>query len=136
MNKKNPLALIAVVIIFWIAVCLLVLGWCGRAQAGQVSYDPWYYQDNSDPRFWLPDKYQHCAGSYALSKTIGPWPAFGLGLVKEIYDDRHAGGYSWRDLIANGLGIFAAEFRPGRIRFFPLYKPFKKMVLYGVTITI
>jgi len=92
-----------------------------RANAGPVKFDPWYYQDDHDVRFWMPDKFQHCAGSYALTKITGPYVAIGLGLLKEIYDNDHAGGYSIRDIGADLAGVAAALVSNKKFFIFPRY---------------
>lgn len=86
-------------------------------------------------RFYLPDKFQHCLGSYCLSKAIGPAPALLLGLGKEFRDQVGGVGFSYRDLIANGLGVLAAEVS-GPIGFFPLYKPFKHSIYFSVILKL
>lgn len=59
------------------------------------------------------DKFQHfivsCALVIVIHKIAGIWWALALALVwafgKEWYDDTHDGIFSWKDIIADLLGI-------------------------------
>lgn len=121
-------------IIRFLLLLSLIIALPYSCRAGQVQYDPWYYQDDNDPRFWLPDKYQHCAGSLLLTKLACPEISIGAGLLKELYDNDHAGGYSIRDLAANLAGITAALISTEKIIIFPLYNHSKKTILLSVTV--
>jgi hypothetical protein len=131
-SPSLPSSLCKIAIFLLFLALMIALPYSCRA--GQVQYDPWYYQDDNDPRFWLPDKYQHCAGSFLLTKLAGPEISIGAGLLKEIYDNDHAGGYSIRDLAANLAGVTAALVSSEKIIIFPLYNHSKKYILLFVTV--
>lgn len=73
--------------------------------------DPWYYQTyERGLEFAVPDKAQHYWGSYGLSEVFGPYAALGLGILWEIKDDKLQGvGFSYKDLIADGLGVISSR---------------------------
>jgi len=121
-------------ICIFIAIIALPYSCTTKIHAGQVNYDPWYYQDSHDARFWLPDKYQHCAGSYFLTNITGAPISLGAGLLKELYDNKYAGGYSWKDIAANLAGVAAALISTENFRIFPLYNPQKNSILLAFSI--
>ena len=51
------------------------------------------------------DKILHLAVSYMIASLFGIWIAIMAGIAKEIYDQVRYKGWSWGDLIADGLGI-------------------------------
>ena len=51
------------------------------------------------------DKILHLAVSYMIASLFGIWIAIMAGIAKEIYDQVSYKGWSWGDLIADGLGI-------------------------------
>ena len=51
------------------------------------------------------DKLLHLAVSYMLASLFGIWIAVIAGIAKEVYDQVKYKGWSWGDLIADGLGI-------------------------------
>ena len=51
------------------------------------------------------DKILHLTVSYMLASLFGIWIAVGLGILKEVYDQIKYKGWSWGDLIADGIGI-------------------------------
>lgn len=76
--------------------------------------DPWYYQSNDRGlTFMIPDKAQHYWGSYALSKVgskylgdkTGTLTAIALGFIWEVKDNKVGNGFSYKDLIADYLGV-------------------------------
>ena len=81
-----------------------------------LTTDPWYYQTDSDWRFTTPDKFQHYWGSFALAWAIDPKTAFLCGVVKEIYDNKYSGGFSYRDLVADAAGVLAAKWRKSKMQ--------------------
>lgn len=66
--------------------------------------------------FGQTDKWQHVIVScaimldslwfYALIPSV--LITFGIGLLKEIWDQNYGSGFCWYDLLANGLGIAMA----------------------------
>ena len=79
--------------------------------------DPWYYQSNNRGlTFMIPDKAQHYWGSYALSITgskymgdkVGTLTAAALGFLWEVKDDKEGNGFSYKDLIADYLGVVSS----------------------------
>ncbi len=74
-----------------------------------------------DPMFG-PDKIKHAAGSFiifssAYTLSDSPWDCRGIasaagitvsaGLLKEIYDWKTKGKFSWRDIFWDGVGLAA-----------------------------
>ena len=51
------------------------------------------------------DKILHLAVSYMIASLFGIWIAIMAGIAKEIYDQVSYKGWSWGDIIADGLGI-------------------------------
>ena len=51
------------------------------------------------------DKILHLAVSYMIASLFGIWIAAIAGIAKEVYDQVSYKGWSWGDLIADGLGI-------------------------------
>jgi uncharacterized protein YfiM (DUF2279 family) len=51
------------------------------------------------------DKILHLAVSYMLASLFGVWIAVIAGIAKEVYDQVKYKGWSWGDLIADGIGI-------------------------------
>ena len=51
------------------------------------------------------DKLLHLTVSYMLASLFGIWIAVIAGIAKEVYDQVKYKGWSWGDLIADGLGI-------------------------------
>ena len=88
--------------------------------------DPWYYQNDNHPTFWVPDKAQHYWGSYLLNTTISQHvdkkvstvATLALGFLWEVKDSQTSlgkgkVGFSYRDLIADGLGVVSAVINTG-----------------------
>ena len=51
------------------------------------------------------DKILHLAVSYMIASLFGIWIAAIAGIAKEVYDQVSYKGWSWGDLIADGIGI-------------------------------
>lgn len=51
------------------------------------------------------DKILHLAVSYMIASLCGIWIAAIAGIAKEVYDQVRYKGWSWGDLIADGIGI-------------------------------
>ena len=51
------------------------------------------------------DKILHLAVSYMIASLSGIWIAAIAGIAKEVYDQVRYKGWSWGDLIADGIGI-------------------------------
>ena len=51
------------------------------------------------------DKILHLAVSYMIASLFGIWVAIIAGVAKEVYDQVKYKGWSWGDLIADGIGI-------------------------------
>lgn len=51
------------------------------------------------------DKILHLAVSYMIASLFGIWIAAIAGIAKEVYDQVSYRGWSWGDLIADGIGI-------------------------------
>jgi hypothetical protein len=50
-------------------------------------------------------KILHLAVSYMIASLFGIWIAIIAGIAKEVYDQIRYKGWSWGDLIADGIGI-------------------------------
>jgi len=77
--------------------------------------DPWYFQSNNSVEFWVPDKAQHYYGSQMMVELgIHPLAALSAGFLYEVWQERNEIGFSWKDLVANALGVFAGEYNTGQ----------------------
>ena len=64
------------------------------------------------------DKLKHFVVSYAIMLTLmlfvqydyAFWITLGIGLCKELYDEKDYGGFSWGDIVADAAGIILATF--------------------------
>lgn len=73
-----------------------------------VGADPWYYQTDESIEFWMPDKAQHFYGSQLMTEAgVNPLLVFIGGLFYELSQSE----FSERDVLANALGIIAAQHR-------------------------
>jgi hypothetical protein len=96
-------------------IAVLAVMLCSQVHARPPATDPWFYSDNRDPLFMAPDKFQHYYGSFGLaaigarytSRPVAAAGAFVAGLLWEIKDDQIGVGFSWKDLVADGLGSIA-----------------------------
>lgn len=112
--------------------------------------DPWYYQSNDRGlTFMVPDKAQHYWGSYALTevfrpkmgRTFGAISAFALGFFWEVKDSKtklgtaNGGvvGFSYRDLIADGLGVLSSTLTNDRWVFFVDYSTLEKTITFNAS---
>lgn len=102
---KKPSAAARLMKLFgWTLFLLMLLTMPWTCQAAE----PWYYLDQSDYRFMVPDKMQHFYGSYLLTEQID-WPAATLlGILWECKDAAAGSEFSINDLVADGLGIASA----------------------------
>jgi hypothetical protein len=50
-------------------------------------------------------KILHLAVSYMIASLFGIWIAIIAGIAKEVYDQIRYKGWSWGDIIADGIGI-------------------------------
>ncbi len=77
--------------------------------------DYWFYVDANNWTIVAPDKWTHMMGSMGtttlLSRFMNKYAAgalvFSLGLFKE-YDDGYREGWSYRDILADALGVSAS----------------------------
>lgn len=105
-----------------IQIILLLLTANATAFDPPTCGDPWYYQtDDRGLTFMVPDKAQHYYGSYLLTEitskyNISPVIVFTLGFLWEVKDNKTSlnttngvVGFSYRDLIADGLGILSSR---------------------------
>jgi len=104
------------------ALIILIVLIAGNAYAFDPPVnDPWYFQSDNMPTFWVPDKAQHYWGSYALSEVgqkyigeyTGPAVAFTLGFLWEAGAEQV--GFSYRDLIADGIGVLSSLVNKNRM---------------------
>jgi len=51
------------------------------------------------------DKILHLAVSYMIASLFGIWIAAIAGIAKEVYNQVRYKGWSWGDLITDGIGI-------------------------------
>lgn len=85
--------------------------------------DCWFYVDRNNWEIEAPDKWTHMMGSMSstviFSRFMNKYAAgaivFALGLFKE-YDDGYREGWSYRDILANSVGITAALTASNRYR--------------------
>lgn len=91
------------------ALCLFAVSvlWFGLADA--KNYDPWYYQNDRDYQFVVPDKAQHFYGSMLLADRVGPVLAMIAGVVWEVGEASLGDFISLRDLGADLAGIVASR---------------------------
>lgn len=101
-----------------------------------LTNDPWYYQTNLDYRFYVPDKAQHFYGSYFLAYLTSTKLSLICGLLKEIYDNQKGVGFSYRDIIANCLGILANKINKHRFKLWVPYDQQKHQIKLMLTFQI
>ncbi|MGB5105319.1 MAG: hypothetical protein WBP29_09190 [Candidatus Zixiibacteriota bacterium] len=105
------------------------------------SKDYWYYIDNNNWEIKAPDKWTHMMGSMGstsvLSRFMNKYAAGALvlafGLYKE-YDDAYREGWSYRDIIADAVGITASLTANDRYRLLCDYDSEKVMLVMSVTV--
>ncbi len=103
--------------------------------------DYWYYIDNNNWEIKAPDKWTHMMGSLGstavLSQFMNKYAAGALvmtfGLFKE-YDDAYREGWSYRDIIADAVGITASLTGNDRYRLLCDYDSEKVMLVMSVTL--
>lgn len=109
--------------------------------------DPWYYQSNEKLTFMVPDKAQHYYGSYVLSeicgkvlsKKRGAYVAFIFGFLWEIRDSKTSlgngvVGFSYRDLIADGLGVISSLVNNEKVVMYVDYSTIYKEITFNVIV--
>ncbi len=116
-NDFNPcrglrkVRVLKALLFFSFLVFFFTLSPAEESQAESPKHDPWYYVNDSEYKFIVPDKFQHFYGSAVLTELIGPMPALAFGFIKEIHDDSEARvGFSMKDIAADALGIMSAKF--------------------------
>lgn len=139
----------------WCAIALLIItGFTPPSQITASSYpkngvfkrlpdarDKWFYVDNNNWEIKAPDKWTHMMGSLSstsfLSRFMNKYAAGALvmtfGLFKE-YDDAYREGWSYRDIIADAVGITASLTANERYRLICDYDSEKVVLLMSVTI--
>ena len=103
--------------------------------------DNWFYVDNNNWEIKAPDKWTHMMGSMGsttvLSRFMNKYAAGALvmtfGLFKE-YDDAYREGWSYRDIIADAVGITASLTANDRYRLLCDYDSEKVMLVVSMTI--
>ena len=78
--------------------------------AGPVSAEPWYYTEDNNISFQIPDKVQHYWGSYMLSTTLSPESAFLAGFLWEVKQKIQGGEFGEKDLLLDLLGSYKVGF--------------------------
>ena len=75
-----------------------------------MAYDPWYCRmEHSGVE--MPDKAAHFYRSYAATKVGIDWKIMVLfNIAFELNDKRRGVGYSWKDNVADFLGIAGAKY--------------------------
>jgi len=56
-------------------------------------------------KWFAPDKLQHLTMCFMIATIFNWWVALGIGILKEIYDGLFGSGFSYKDLIADCIGI-------------------------------
>jgi len=139
---------------FWVTVmgCFLLSGNTLAFDPPSCG-DPWYCQDDNIPMQWVPDKAQHYWGSYALSAAgqnylgtkAGVITSILLGYLWEVKDSKtsfsttNGGtvGFSYRDLIADGLGSISAWVnRNKNVKMWLHYSTGDEAILFNVSVKL
>lgn len=128
-------------LVLWLVLCGTALGF-DPPPGG----DPWYYQSDTRLAFFVPDKVQHFWGSYALSRLaaiengdiFGALAVLTLGAAWEIKDDQVSGvGFSYRDLIADGLGVVGSLVnRRSRLKMWVCYSTDREQITVNISCLI
>lgn len=113
----------------------------GQFKQLSESMDWWYYVDNVNWEIKAPDKWTHMMGSMSssllLSKVMNKYAAgllvFTFGAFKE-YDDAFREGWSYRDLIADALGVVSSFTANEKYRLFCKYDNEKVLLVLSITI--
>ncbi len=103
--------------------------------------DNWFYIDNNNWEIKAPDKWTHMMGSMGstavLSRFMNKYAAGALvltfGVFKE-YDDAYREGWSYRDLIADAVGVTASITANDRYRLLCDYDSEKVLLVVSMTI--
>lgn len=104
------------------------------------SKDYWFYVDRKNWEIEAPDKWTHMMGSMgstsALSQFMNKYAAGALvmtfGLFKE-YDDAYREGWSYRDIIMDGLGVMASLTANDRYRLLCDYNSDRVLLKLSIT---
>ena len=143
----SSLLLLTIVISIVTGVCFTPTAKAGKYPKNGIfkrlpdAKDYWYYVDNNNWEIKAPDKWTHMMGSMGstsvLSRFMNKYAAgalvFSFGLYKE-YDDAFREGWSYRDIIADALGITASLTATDRYRLLCDYDSEKVMLVMSVTI--
>ena len=105
------------------------------------SKDWWYYVDDINWDIKAPDKWVHMMGSMTssmlLGRVVNKYAAgalvFAFGVYKE-YDDGYREGWSYRDLIADAVGITASLTANKGYRILCAYDSEKVVLLLNFTL--
>lgn len=103
--------------------------------------DHWFYVDNNNWEIKAPDKWTHMMGSYGstafFSRIMNKYAAAALvlsfGVYKE-YDDAYREGWSYRDLIADAVGVTASLTANSRYRLLCDYDSEKVVLMVSITL--
>ena len=103
--------------------------------------DHWFYVDNKNWEITAPDKWTHMMGSYGstsfFSRFMNKYAAaalvFSFGVYKE-YDDAFREGWSYRDLIADAVGVTASLTANSRYRLLCDYDSEKVVLMMSITL--
>ncbi len=103
--------------------------------------DYWFYVDKFHWEIVAPDKWTHMMGSMGstslLSRCMNKYAAgalvFTLGLFKE-YDDAYREGWSYRDILADALGVAASITATEDYRLLAKYDKNSITFLFNVTL--
>lgn len=105
------------------------------------SNDKWFYVDKYNWEIAAPDKWTHMMGSMGLSTLLGQTMnkylaaglTLGLGIYKE-YDDAFREGWSYRDIIADAVGVTASLTANKKYRILCDYDTEKVVLILNVTL--
>ena len=125
-------------ILMWLALVLLIMLFLLTMSIKAFEppkSDLWYYTDNR-LLFSVPDKAQHYYGSQILVETgIHPGLVLLSGITYEIYQESTGVGFSYRDLIANGLGVLAGALKSQQLVFILDYSVSDKTIILNAVVS-
>lgn len=99
---------IAIVVGLWVG--------CAAGAGFAPKTDPWYGIPPTPLSLDVPDKFAHFYGSMAIDQVVGPELTIAGRFVFELIDYERGVGFSWRDLVADGLGALAGELYGSRLQ--------------------
>ncbi len=118
-----------------LALLTIFIVLCSCPDKAHGFQDPWYYEMQSEfgvsP---MPDKYAHFLRSFAMANVLPGTVVFGLDLLYEVYDGRRGVGFSYRDLIADGLGTLAGTFNTETVYMYMTWAKTQKTLTLNVTL--